>query len=130
MDTYLIVNAVQLGTATQSLQFCCHALCLAALPFCLAPGFTVMAFCEGRLASGTPTWLVGCHTLSLAGSLVDVLVCFGACAPYLFALSDLRLEVVLDAYARSVYVPLDVSGFCSTRRVEIWQSIVKEIVDI
>lgn len=31
------------------------------------PGFTVMAFCEGRLASGTPTWLVGCHTLSLAG---------------------------------------------------------------
>lgn len=34
----------------------------------LAPGFTVMAFCEGRLASGTPTWLVGCHTLSLAGS--------------------------------------------------------------
>ena len=26
-----------------------------------------MAFCEGRLASGTPSWLVGCHTLSLAG---------------------------------------------------------------
>ena len=33
-------------------------------------GFTVMAFCEGRLASGTPTWLVGCHTLSLAGLLL------------------------------------------------------------
>ena len=32
-----------------------------------SPGFTVMAFCEGRLASGTPAWLVGCHTLSLAG---------------------------------------------------------------
>ncbi|CAE7897534.1 unnamed protein product, partial [Symbiodinium microadriaticum] len=49
MDTYLIVNAVQLG-------------------------FTVMAFCEGRLASGTPTWLVGCHTLSLAGAFMYLLM--------------------------------------------------------
>ncbi|CAJ1456224.1 unnamed protein product [Effrenium voratum] len=49
MDTYLIVNAVQLG-------------------------FTVMAFCEGRLASGTPAWLVGCHTLSLAGAFMYLLM--------------------------------------------------------
>merc|ERR1719352_2168108 len=34
MDTYLIVNAVQLG-------------------------FVVMLFCEGRLGAGTPVWLVG-----------------------------------------------------------------------
>jgi len=49
MDTYLIVNAVQLG-------------------------FTVMAFCEGRLAAGTPVWLVGCHTLSLAGAFMYFLM--------------------------------------------------------
>jgi len=49
MDTYLIVNAVQLG-------------------------FTVMAFCEGRLATGTPTWLVGCHTLSLSGAFMYLLM--------------------------------------------------------
>lgn len=49
MDTYLIVNAVQLG-------------------------FTVMIFCEGRLASGVPTWLIGCHTLSLAGAFMYLLV--------------------------------------------------------
>lgn len=49
MDTYLIVNAVQLG-------------------------FCVMAFCEGRLATGTPTWLVGCHTLSLAGAFMYLLM--------------------------------------------------------
>lgn len=49
MDTYLIVNAVQLG-------------------------FTVAAFCEGRLATGTPTWLVGCHTLSLAGAFMYLLM--------------------------------------------------------
>jgi len=41
MDTYLVLNTVQLG-------------------------FCVMAFCEGRLALGTPSWLIGCHTLSLA----------------------------------------------------------------
>eukprot|EP00933_Yihiella_yeosuensis_P005576 TRINITY_DN110119_c0_g1_i1.p1 TRINITY_DN110119_c0_g1~~TRINITY_DN110119_c0_g1_i1.p1 ORF type:complete len:933 (+),score=196.75 TRINITY_DN110119_c0_g1_i1:124-2922(+) len=49
MDTYLIVNAVQLG-------------------------FTVMAFCEGRLAVGTPPWLVGAHTLSLAGAFMYLLM--------------------------------------------------------
>eukprot|EP00930_Biecheleria_cincta_P087527 TRINITY_DN7674_c0_g3_i1.p1 TRINITY_DN7674_c0_g3~~TRINITY_DN7674_c0_g3_i1.p1 ORF type:complete len:911 (+),score=164.67 TRINITY_DN7674_c0_g3_i1:121-2853(+) len=49
MDTYLVVNAVQLG-------------------------FTVAAFCEGRLASGTPSWLVGCHTLSLAGAFMYLLM--------------------------------------------------------
>lgn len=49
MDTYLIVNAVQLG-------------------------FTVMAFCEGRLAAGNPPWLVGCHTLSLAGAFMYLLM--------------------------------------------------------
>jgi hypothetical protein len=49
MDTYLIVNAVQLG-------------------------FCVMAFCEGRLAVGTPTWLIGCHTLSLAGAFLYLLM--------------------------------------------------------
>jgi len=49
MDTYLIVNAVQLG-------------------------FCVMAFCEGRLAAGTPVWLIGCHTLSLAGSFMYLLM--------------------------------------------------------
>mmetsp|Transcript_142855 Transcript_142855/g.247569 ORF Transcript_142855/g.247569 Transcript_142855/m.247569 type:complete len:903 (-) Transcript_142855:147-2855(-) len=49
MDTYLIVNAVQLG-------------------------FCVMAFCEGRLAAGTPTWLIGCHTLSLAGAFTYLLM--------------------------------------------------------
>lgn len=49
MDTYLIVNAVQLG-------------------------FTVAAFCEGRLATGTPSWLVGCHTLSLAGAFMYLLM--------------------------------------------------------
>jgi len=43
MDTYLIVNAVQLG-------------------------FVVMAFCEGRLAPGSPAWLVGAHTLCMAAS--------------------------------------------------------------
>eukprot|EP00927_Polykrikos_kofoidii_P072247 TRINITY_DN6838_c0_g1_i2.p1 TRINITY_DN6838_c0_g1~~TRINITY_DN6838_c0_g1_i2.p1 ORF type:complete len:1037 (+),score=170.65 TRINITY_DN6838_c0_g1_i2:91-3201(+) len=49
MDTYLVVNAVQLG-------------------------FCVMAFCEGRLAVGTPTWLIGCHTLSIAGSFMYLLM--------------------------------------------------------
>lgn len=49
MDTYLIVNAVQLG-------------------------FCVMAFCEGRLAAGTPQWLIGCHTLSLAGAFMYLLM--------------------------------------------------------
>mmetsp|Transcript_97453 Transcript_97453/g.271081 ORF Transcript_97453/g.271081 Transcript_97453/m.271081 type:complete len:889 (-) Transcript_97453:334-3000(-) len=49
MDTYLIVNAVQLG-------------------------FCVMAFCEGRLAVGTPVWLIGCHTLSLAGAFMYLLM--------------------------------------------------------
>uniref|UniRef100_A0A7S1A5K1 Uncharacterized protein n=1 Tax=Noctiluca scintillans TaxID=2966 RepID=A0A7S1A5K1_NOCSC len=49
MDTYLIVNAVQLG-------------------------FCVMAFCEGRLASGTPEWLIGCHTLSLVGAFLYLLM--------------------------------------------------------
>ncbi|CAJ1330834.1 unnamed protein product [Effrenium voratum] len=33
-----------------------------------------MAFCEGRLASGTPAWLVGCHTLSLAGAFMYLLM--------------------------------------------------------
>eukprot|EP00928_Gymnodinium_smaydae_P008851 TRINITY_DN13253_c0_g1_i2.p1 TRINITY_DN13253_c0_g1~~TRINITY_DN13253_c0_g1_i2.p1 ORF type:complete len:953 (-),score=162.52 TRINITY_DN13253_c0_g1_i2:190-3048(-) len=49
MDTYLILNTVQLG-------------------------FCVMAFCEGRLATGTPTWLLGCHTLSLAGAFMYLLM--------------------------------------------------------
>lgn len=49
MDTYLIVNAVQLG-------------------------FCVMAFCEGRLAAGTPTWLIGCHMLSLGGAFMYLLM--------------------------------------------------------
>lgn len=49
MDTYLIVNAVLLG-------------------------FCVMAFCEGRLAAGTPSWLIGCHTLSLAGAFMYLLM--------------------------------------------------------
>jgi len=49
MDTYLIVNAVQLG-------------------------FCVMAFCEGRLAAGTPTWLIGCHTLCLGGAFMYLLM--------------------------------------------------------
>lgn len=48
MDTYLIVNAVQLG-------------------------FCVMAFCEGRLASGTPPWIIGCHTLCLGGAFMYLL---------------------------------------------------------
>jgi len=48
MDTYLIMNTVQLG-------------------------FCVMAFCEGRLSSGTPPWLISCHTLSLAGAVVYLL---------------------------------------------------------
>jgi len=45
MDTYLIVNAVQLG-------------------------FVVMAFCEGRLAPGTPSWLVCANTLCMAASFL------------------------------------------------------------
>jgi len=45
MDTYLLISAVMLG-------------------------FCVMAFCEGKLASGTPTWIVGCHTLALSGSFL------------------------------------------------------------
>lgn len=49
MDTYLIVNAVQLG-------------------------FCVMMFCEGRLAAGTPNWLIGCHTLALAGAFIYLLM--------------------------------------------------------
>jgi len=49
MDTYLVVNAVQLG-------------------------FCVMAFCEGRLAAGSPTWLIGAHTLSLAGAFMYLLM--------------------------------------------------------
>jgi len=49
MDTYLIVTAVQLG-------------------------FCVMAFCEGRLAAGTPAWLIGAHTLCLAGSFLYLLM--------------------------------------------------------
>jgi len=49
MGTYLIVNAVQLG-------------------------FCVMAFCEGRLAAGTPPWLIGCHTLSLTGAFMFLLM--------------------------------------------------------
>eukprot|EP00429_Kryptoperidinium_foliaceum_P061785 CAMPEP_0176100330 /NCGR_PEP_ID=MMETSP0120_2-20121206/50319_1 /TAXON_ID=160619 /ORGANISM="Kryptoperidinium foliaceum, Strain CCMP 1326" /LENGTH=177 /DNA_ID=CAMNT_0017434371 /DNA_START=84 /DNA_END=614 /DNA_ORIENTATION=- len=49
MDTYLIVNAVQLG-------------------------FCVMAFCEGRIAAGTPTWLIGCHTLCLGGAFMYLLM--------------------------------------------------------
>lgn len=49
METYLIVNAVQLG-------------------------FCVMAFCEGRLAVGTPDWLIGCHTLALAGAFMYLLM--------------------------------------------------------
>jgi len=49
MDTYLIVNAVQLG-------------------------FCVMMFCEGRLAAGTPNWLIGCHTLALAGAFTYLLM--------------------------------------------------------
>jgi len=49
MDTYLIVNAVQLG-------------------------FCVMMFCEGRLAAGTPNWLIGCHTLALSGAFTYLLM--------------------------------------------------------
>mmetsp|Transcript_37748 Transcript_37748/g.87229 ORF Transcript_37748/g.87229 Transcript_37748/m.87229 type:complete len:937 (-) Transcript_37748:68-2878(-) len=49
MDTYLIVTAVQLG-------------------------FCVMAFCEGRLQAGTPTWLIGSHTLSLVGAFLYFLM--------------------------------------------------------
>jgi len=49
MDTYLVLNTVQLG-------------------------FVVLAFCEGRLALGTPAWLIGCHTLSLAGSFMFLLM--------------------------------------------------------
>jgi len=49
MDTYLVVNAVQLG-------------------------FCVLAFCEGRLPHGCPTWLVGCHTISLAGAFMFLLM--------------------------------------------------------
>lgn len=49
MDTYLVLNTVQLG-------------------------FCVMAFCEGRLAHGTPSWLIGCHTLSLAGAFMYLLM--------------------------------------------------------
>lgn len=49
MDTYLVVNAVLLG-------------------------FCVMAFCEGRLAAGTPSWLIGCHTLTLAGAFMYLLM--------------------------------------------------------
>jgi hypothetical protein len=49
MDTYLIVNAVQLG-------------------------FCVMMFCEGRLAAGTPNWLIGCHTIALAGAFIYLMM--------------------------------------------------------
>jgi len=49
MDTYLIVNAVQLG-------------------------FAVMALCEGRLAAGTPSWLVGAHVLAMAGAFTFFLM--------------------------------------------------------
>lgn len=49
MDTYLIVNAVQLG-------------------------FVVMAFCEGRLAPGTPVWLVGAHTLCMGAAFAYYLL--------------------------------------------------------
>lgn len=49
MYTYLVVNAVQLG-------------------------FCITAFCEGRLAAGTPDWLIGCHALSLAGSFMYLLM--------------------------------------------------------
>lgn len=49
MDTYLIVASIELG-------------------------FCVMAFCEGRLAAGTPTWLIGCHTLSLSGAFMYLLM--------------------------------------------------------
>jgi len=49
MDTYLLVNAVQLG-------------------------FCVMAFCEGRLPAGTPPWLICCHTLSLTGAFMYLLM--------------------------------------------------------
>eukprot|EP00747_Dinoflagellata_sp_TGD_P159040 gnl/TRDRNA2_/TRDRNA2_177867_c1_seq10.p1 gnl/TRDRNA2_/TRDRNA2_177867_c1~~gnl/TRDRNA2_/TRDRNA2_177867_c1_seq10.p1 ORF type:complete len:819 (+),score=187.42 gnl/TRDRNA2_/TRDRNA2_177867_c1_seq10:81-2537(+) len=49
MDTYLVVNAVQLG-------------------------FCVMAFCEGRLSTEAPGWLIGCHTLSLAGAFMYLLM--------------------------------------------------------
>lgn len=49
MDTYLVVNAVMLG-------------------------FCVMMFCEGRLNAETPPWLVGCHTLALAGAFTYLLM--------------------------------------------------------
>lgn len=49
MDTYLIVNTIELG-------------------------FVVIAFCEGRLAQGTPTWLIGCHTLSIASAFMYLLI--------------------------------------------------------
>lgn len=49
MDTYLIVNAIQLL-------------------------FTMLLFAEGRIAVGTPTWLVGCHTLSIAGAFMYLLM--------------------------------------------------------
>eukprot|EP00427_Karlodinium_veneficum_P008125 CAMPEP_0169095704 /NCGR_PEP_ID=MMETSP1015-20121227/18612_1 /TAXON_ID=342587 /ORGANISM="Karlodinium micrum, Strain CCMP2283" /LENGTH=889 /DNA_ID=CAMNT_0009156429 /DNA_START=51 /DNA_END=2717 /DNA_ORIENTATION=- len=49
MDTYLIINAVQLG-------------------------FCVMMFCEGRLSAGTPNWLIGAHTLALAGAFTYLLM--------------------------------------------------------
>lgn len=49
MDTYLLVNAIQLG-------------------------FCVMMFCEGRLSPETPAWLVGCHTLALAGAFLYLLM--------------------------------------------------------
>jgi hypothetical protein len=49
MDTYLIINAVQLG-------------------------FCVMMFCEGRLSAGTPNWLLGAHTLALASAFTYLLM--------------------------------------------------------
>jgi hypothetical protein len=49
MDTYLIINAVQLG-------------------------FCIMMFCEGRLAAGTPNWLLGAHTLALSAAFTYLLM--------------------------------------------------------
>merc|ERR1719258_649531 len=33
-----------------------------------------MMFCEGRLAAGTPNWLIGCHTIALAGSFIYLMM--------------------------------------------------------
>mmetsp|Transcript_8173 Transcript_8173/g.20523 ORF Transcript_8173/g.20523 Transcript_8173/m.20523 type:complete len:1003 (-) Transcript_8173:34-3042(-) len=49
MDTYLILNTVQLG------------MC-------------VMSFCEGRLSASTPRWLIVAHTLSTAGCFMYLLM--------------------------------------------------------